>query len=283
MQNKYRLIEKMSDGIENSVWKVLNIENNRFYILKKRCKQRIEIDPDGPKKQYTILSDMRKDMILVVPPCEENVFFSGQEDILFPFIEGQSKLPKNEKMIIQLVDIIKTYTSYNIKNKNLISKYDAAFVYHQIDDMKKSIMKEKHGSLIAEGLEYLKILFPKEMDLGEGIVHGDFQLGNILWNKDEIVALVDWDNCIMGPKELDVAHMYVDLFLLLGNKIAEFFLNMCRTELDLSDKKMYYFINFELFYALLNHYKWTQGFFGRNVKLKAEELDILLMNMIFYK
>lgn len=279
MQNEYHIIEKMFDGIENSVWKILNIEEKRFYILKKRCKQRIEMDPDGPKMQFNILSDMCQNMIPAVPPCEKNIFYSGQEDVLYPFVEGQSKLPRTEKMITQLVDIIKAYTSYNIKNKNMISRYNATFVYHQLDDMKKSKMKEKHSSLIAKGLKYLKDFFPEE-DLEEGIVHGDLQLGNILWKEEEIIALVDWDNCMMGPKELDVAHMYVDLLLLLGDKIAETFLEKCRTELSLSDKKMYYFINYELFYALLNHYKWTKGFFGRNVKLKSEEIDTLLINMI---
>lgn len=270
----------MPDGIENSVWKVLNIEDEKFYILKKRCRQRIEADPNGPKRQYNILSDMRKNMIPVVPPCKQNVFFIGQEDVLYPFIDGQPKLLENEKMITQLVNSIKTYTSYNIKKKDMITKYDADFAYQQINDMNKSIMKEKHSLLVAEGLEYLKVSFPKEENLGEGIVHGDLQLGNILWNEEEIIALVDWDNCMMGPKELDVAHMYVDVLLLSGDKIAESFLNTCRTELVLSSKKINYFINYELFYALLNHYKWTQGFFGRNVKLKSKEIDSLLINMI---
>lgn len=282
MEREYRILEKMSDGIENDVWKILNTNNEKIYILKRRCKQRIDLDPDGPKKQYDILSGMCEKGIPVVPPCKENIFFSGQKDILYPFVEGESKLPNTAKMISQLVNIIHMYTSYHIKNNNTLSKFDKTFLQLQIDDMSKSIKNKKHDLIIEKKLDYLAYSFPEKLELCEEFVHGDLHPGNILWKGEDIVALVDWDNCMIGPKELDVAHMYVDLLLLAGEKTAGVFLNECRRKLNLSNNRIQYFKNYELLYALLNHHKWTQGFFGKNSYVKLEELDDFLISMIKY-
>ncbi|MEY9211551.1 phosphotransferase enzyme family protein [Thermobifida halotolerans] len=44
-----------------------------------------------------------------------------------------------------------------------------------------------------------------DLHLGEGVIHGDAYPGNTLWDGDT-VRLGDWDECAIGPRELDLAN-----------------------------------------------------------------------------
>ena len=47
-----------------------------------------------------------------------------------------------------------------------------------------------------------------------GLLHGDFHLGNLLWQHDTVTGLIDWAETSWGPADLDVAHMCADLAML---------------------------------------------------------------------
>lgn len=47
-----------------------------------------------------------------------------------------------------------------------------------------------------------------------GLIHRDFHLGNLLWQGDEVVAMVDWAETSWGPSDLDVAHLCSDFAML---------------------------------------------------------------------
>ena len=53
-----------------------------------------------------------------------------------------------------------------------------------------------------------------------GFVHGDFHLGNILWQDNEISGIIDWDNCHFGNIMLDIACIRFDLAVLCGLEFA---------------------------------------------------------------
>ncbi|HSH03731.1 MAG TPA: phosphotransferase, partial [Anaerolineae bacterium] len=48
------------------------------------------------------------------------------------------------------------------------------------------------------------------------LLHGDFWPGNVLWAEDEIVAVVDWEEAMVGDPLLDVAVTRLDLLWLVG-------------------------------------------------------------------
>jgi aminoglycoside phosphotransferase (APT) family kinase protein len=55
-------------------------------------------------------------------------------------------------------------------------------------------------------------------------IHRDFNPGNVLWRGGEPVAVVDWANACIGPREVDVAHMRNNLAGLGGMALADRFL-----------------------------------------------------------
>lgn len=56
-----------------------------------------------------------------------------------------------------------------------------------------------------------------------GLIHRDFHLGNLLWQGDEIAAVVDWAETSWGPSDLDVAHLCSDFAMLHGLDDAQAF------------------------------------------------------------
>lgn len=45
-----------------------------------------------------------------------------------------------------------------------------------------------------------------------GFVHRDFNPGNILWVRDRLSGLVDWQSACIGPRSIDPAHCRLNLF-----------------------------------------------------------------------
>ncbi|GAA4414080.1 hypothetical protein GCM10023187_43100 [Nibrella viscosa] len=56
------------------------------------------------------------------------------------------------------------------------------------------------------------------------LLHRDYHPTNILWNKDQLSAIVDWPNACEGPPGVDVGHCRLNLALLMGIAEAEQFL-----------------------------------------------------------
>jgi aminoglycoside phosphotransferase (APT) family kinase protein len=54
----------------------------------------------------------------------------------------------------------------------------------------------------------------------EGFVHGDLWQGNVLWNGDEIVAVVDWDSAGRGPAGIDLGCLRLDATFCFGPDAA---------------------------------------------------------------
>ncbi|WP_342542282.1 aminoglycoside phosphotransferase family protein [Paenisporosarcina sp. FSL H8-0542] len=56
------------------------------------------------------------------------------------------------------------------------------------------------------------------------LIHRDYHPTNILWEGNELNGVVDWINACKGPSLVDVAHCRINLVMLYGIKIADYFL-----------------------------------------------------------
>ncbi|AIE87909.1 phosphotransferase family protein [Fimbriimonas ginsengisoli] len=50
--------------------------------------------------------------------------------------------------------------------------------------------------------------------------HGDFWPGNVLWRDGEIVAVIDWEECLIGEPLADLAISRLDIWWILGRDAA---------------------------------------------------------------
>ena len=58
---------------------------------------------------------------------------------------------------------------------------------------------------------------------GRTLLHGDFWPGNVLWQGEELAAVIDWEDSILGDALFDVAITRLDLALIHGAEAAALF------------------------------------------------------------
>ena len=63
------------------------------------------------------------------------------------------------------------------------------------------------------------------------LLHIDYWSGNILWNKNEISAVLDWEEAAYGDPAVDVAYARMNIFLMGAPEAADEFLQVYESEL----------------------------------------------------
>lgn len=71
----------------------------------------------------------------------------------------------------------------------------------------------------------------------ESLLHGDFWPGNVLWNDNQIAAVIDWEDAAIGPAVSDLAGCRADLMVVYGESVMEEFTRryLAISALDISD------------------------------------------------
>lgn len=59
---------------------------------------------------------------------------------------------------------------------------------------------------------------------GDELLHGDYHLGNALFERERLTGVVDWASARRGPHEVEVGYCRVDLSMLFGGDAPEQFL-----------------------------------------------------------
>lgn len=71
-------------------------------------------------------------------------------------------------------------------------------------------------------------------------IHRDFHPCNVLFEGNQVHAVVDWSNACLGPREVDLAHCRLNLALLYGKEIADLFLQSYQDQSNLSSYSSYW-------------------------------------------
>jgi aminoglycoside phosphotransferase (APT) family kinase protein len=74
-------------------------------------------------------------------------------------------------------------------------------------------------------------LYPGLRHVEPGLVHIDYQPGNILWDGKQISAILDWEEAALGDPGIDVAYLYTDLAIQFSQELAEEFLRAYEAEI----------------------------------------------------
>ena len=84
------------------------------------------------------------------------------------------------------------------------------------------------------GVEVWKVLhdaFPSLRTMPSGLVHIDYWSGNILWHKNQISAVLDWEEAAYGDPVIDVAYARMNMVLMGLNQAADDFLQIYESEM----------------------------------------------------
>jgi len=76
----------------------------------------------------------------------------------------------------------------------------------------------------------LQKLYPARQPVPPALVHIDYWSGNILWQKGEISAVLDWEEAACGDPTIDVAYARMNMYLMGLPEAAEEFLRAYEAE-----------------------------------------------------
>lgn len=143
---------------------------------------------------------------------EKITLFKNSAVFVYTFIEGQQVKKLNDTKIKEIAKGLALYHKYIVKipiktDKKGISDLSwVAKEYELMGQVKPKnrldkLMKQ-HFNLFNNLLKKNLILVYKEKPI---LIHGDFQYGNLLFSKDKLVAILDFDNVDWSWKVKDIA------------------------------------------------------------------------------
>lgn len=72
-------------------------------------------------------------------------------------------------------------------------------------------------------------VWPPQHENAAVLLHGDFWPGNILWDNDQIVAIIDWEDAALGDPISDVANARLEVLMHYGRRAMDAFTEQYRT------------------------------------------------------
>lgn len=136
--------------------------------------------------------------------------------IVIEFIEGRTlNEPADLRNCVrQMGDVLAKIHSYKF------SKDDLSFLPIQEHVVAEQIAKRpaKLDDSLSESLirDALDQVWPPLQENKSVLLHGDFWPGNIMWNEDQIVAVIDWEDAGYGDPLSDFANARLEILMFFG-------------------------------------------------------------------
>jgi homoserine kinase type II len=285
--NKVLPYIKLSGSPERCLFRIcIEDLNKKKYILEK-----ISIN-NKPRKQeiIDIIQKLKNKNILNVPnyiKSKNNEYIIDYNDSYFQlieYIEGELLIQpdylndsiKGEKIAELLINIYKT---------NILVKKDFSiknYIYKILESIKKTD-NDYYISLL-KIVNYLKLDFFENYDLiPKTFSHGDFHPLNIIWQKDKIKSLIDFEFFSNNLEMYDAANLIgccgiENPYMLTKQGFSDSFIKTLKKETIYSNISYKYFI--DLIIAI--RFGWISEWFRKNdqemKELELAFIDYLIQN-----
>ena len=217
---KYKSSRILEGGVSSEVFLII-VESNKGeekIVLRTEGGQPAE---NSIKTEYLLLEKLHQTKV----PCAKPIHLDHSKEILdkdfmlMTYLEGTIEIPKikNFGFLNKMVGILKNI--HNVDTKilpTLPCRFDPTydlfeFLPHaRINKELKAILKGYDTSYSGKPV----------------LLHGDFWPGNILWTKDEISGVLDWEYAAIGDPVSDLAVASLELKYDYGKRGVDRFLDL---------------------------------------------------------
>lgn len=152
--------------------------------------------------------------------------------LLMKFVEGTSKLPGNQieqrltAMALTLADVHKTPT-------NSLPKLPL-----RLDPVPELLGFLPSGDEWSALRAHCASLEPLPYQNSPCLLHGDFWVQNLIWDDDQIAAILDWEDAAFGDPISDLACALLELRYLYDDALVEHFLGAYRREHEVDPSRL---------------------------------------------
>ena len=171
----------------------------------------------GLEREFQTLALLQKQGI----PAPLPVFLDDKGDVLgipgivTTFIEGAQVMAPQDSvqwvnemtsMLARIHSIRCTYKTHDF----LLDADAEAVWFLNSGKVPEFMLSHPRGEIV---WKQVRDLVPQKMQVQDSLVHIDYSPGNILWSGDRISAVLDWEEAACGDPAIDVAYMYIHMFL----------------------------------------------------------------------
>ena len=217
---KYKSSRILEGGVSSEVF-LITVESNKG---EEKIVLRTEGGPPAEnsiKTEYLLLEKLHQTKV----PCAKPIHLDHSKEILdkdfmlMTYLEGTIEIPKikNFGFLNKMVGILKNI--HNVDTKilpTLPCRFDPTYDLFEflpnarINKELKAILKGYDTSYSGKPV----------------LLHGDFWQGNILWTKDEISGVLDWEYAAIGDPVSDLAVASLELKYDYGKRGVDRFLDL---------------------------------------------------------
>ena len=217
---KYKSSRILEGGVSSEVFLIV--------VESKKGEEKIVLRTEGGppaensiKTEYLLLEKLHQTKV----PCAKPIHLDHSKEILdkdfmlMTYLEGTIEIPKikNFGFLNKMVGILKNI--HNVDTKilpTLPCRFDPTY------DLFEFLPNEK----INKELKAILKGYDTSYSGKPVLLHGDFWPGNILWTKDEISGVLDWEYAAIGDPVSDLAVASLELKYDYGKRGVDRFLDL---------------------------------------------------------
>ena len=229
---KYKSSRILEGGVSSEVFLIA--------VESKKGEEKIVLRTEGGppaensiKTEYLLLEKLHQTKV----PCANPIHLDHSKEILdkdfmlMTYLEGTIEIPKikNFGFLNKMVEILKNIHNVNTEIlPTLPCRFDPTYDLFEflpnarINKELKAILKGYDTSYLGKPV----------------LLHGDFWPGNILWTKDEISGVLDWEYAAIGDPVSDLAVASLELKYDYGKRGVDRFLDLYSKNFSIDQSRL---------------------------------------------
>jgi aminoglycoside phosphotransferase (APT) family kinase protein len=181
-------------------------------------------DPAIALHEYQLLQTLHEAGLPVPRPVfvDQTGELSGSPSVVTEFVEGEVRtadtLAPSARSITQMAYWLSRIHRFDLRTADL-----SFLVEIDYEDPDRLQPRSDDSPLVQRICDALGAAGRVEPTNTPVLLHGDYWMGNLLWNGDGIVAIIDWEDAFIGDPVLDLARSRLELFWAHGPLESERF------------------------------------------------------------
>lgn len=168
-----------------------------------------ERDPHIARHEFQLLKVLKATGL----PTPDSLFLCETHQppfLITAFVEGAARLDAAhiEANCRRLAEALNAIHSLEL------SEYELSFLPHIDDAINKDRAPRTTEQLLIH--KAMQRALPRVTLNAPALLHGDFWPGNLLWNGDELAAIIDWEDAMLGDPLADLGKSRLEILWALG-------------------------------------------------------------------
>jgi aminoglycoside phosphotransferase (APT) family kinase protein len=182
-------------------------------VIRAHGRRDLTRDPNIAQHEYQLLSALHAAELPVAKPVyvDRSGVIIGSPAVVVEFIEGEVKTaeepPPSARSISEMAYWLARIHAFDLMSTDL--SFLVGIDYDNPDRFEPKPDDPEVAQRICDKLRsYGQVTFRNQPVL----LHGDYWRGNLLWNDDQIIGILDWEDAFIGDPIIDLSRSRLELF-----------------------------------------------------------------------